>query len=1118
MQCPRCQTENRGGRRFCADCGAALPAACPSCGFANIEGDRFCGGCGDPLPEGKVGGAAPRAGAGERRQVTVLFADVVGFTSLSETLDPEAVHELMGGCCAHLSREVDRYGGMLTAFTGDGVMALFGAPLAEEDHAARAVHSALAIQNALTGFAEEVQQRFGVEFRMRIGVNTGLVLVGGLEEGEAAQYTALGDAVNLASRLESAAPPGGVLAGEMTWRAAGDAFRWQAVEPLHVKGKTEPVNAWEPVAVSDVQSRFDALAQRGLTAFVGRQAQLDELIAAWAEASGGAGRIVSVVGEAGLGKSRLIHEFKTELAKRDATVVEGSCFTYGDRISYLPFLQIIRRIVGVDEGALPGDIAGAFDKHLNQAGLTSSAPYLRQLFGLDPVDDTLARQSPATIRQRTRDAVAGLVLAAAEGALAVIVEDVHWIDSASEEVLSAVVEAMADKALLVVLAYRPEYLHAWGELGHHSELSMGRLGGAGSAAMVRAILGKSYASQLPLSALSVENSRGMVRHLLGGLDVPADLDELIDTYTDGNPLFIEELVRHLVEVGHLLVRDDGFVFDRPEEMKSLPTTLEGVLLARIDRLDPELRALLQSASVLGRVFPHELLGAVTGWPDGLDRALLELEDRDFVYQSGLAPDRRYSFKHVLTQEAVYQTLLSARRRADHEQAGRAIEALYHGRLDEWVEILVHHYSRSGNDDKALDYLAAAHRKAARTSAVLEADAFFQQAMAVLDRSAPTPGADRRRISFLVNQFLVAFLLNKTRSYVGFVEQYADVAERLDDPVLRRWMDLRGAQCAWCFGVLDEAIPGLQAVADGWEADGNLEGAANTYSWLMWAHLMRGNYDDVLALEPRALEVFERHFDALHYMWTRTAAAWALVHRGAWTKAIAECEAGLRVGEADGNNSLICFSAFSLCKAYTGKGQMDEALRYGELGLGRAPTPAEQLWTLTAMAQTWCRVGRSEEAVAALTMADPRYEGAEFLMASMWNRTVLGEAFMRAGRLAEATAALESVIERAGAAGMRFYVGSSLRLLGETLRRTGSDVDLRRRAGDAFEHAIDVLAAIGADNELAHAHAGYGRLHRDSGDAELARQQWCQALDLFERLGTQGEPDEIRTELAELRVS
>ncbi len=397
MDCPVCQGSNREGRRFCADCGAPLVLACSECGFANEPGERFCGGCGASVASSPVV-VEPE---GERKQVTVLFADLVGFTAMSESLDPETVGEIMGGCFGRLTREVERHAGKVNAFTGDGIMALFGAPIASEGHAVSAVHAALGIQEAMQEYDAMVRERWGVPLRMRIGLNTGLVIAGQIGDALRTDYTALGDTVNVAARLEAAAPSGAIWAGETTYRAAASVFTWRAVAPVVVKGKAEPVPVYEVLGSGPAQSRFDSVAQRGLTRFVGRESELDELVAAWHRARGGRGQVVSVVGEAGLGKSRLLHEFKQVLATEGAALVEGSCFAYGEATSYLPLLEITKALLGLDPAAGPAEARALTEAHLYSRSLdTAALPYLGQLLGLPGGDDALGpagggRRSPA---------------------------------------------------------------------------------------------------------------------------------------------------------------------------------------------------------------------------------------------------------------------------------------------------------------------------------------------------------------------------------------------------------------------------------------------------------------------------------------------------------------------------------------------------------------------------------------------------------------------------------------------------------------------------------------------------------------------------------------------------
>ncbi|HEX6379720.1 MAG TPA: AAA family ATPase, partial [Acidimicrobiia bacterium] len=884
------------------------------------------------------------------------------------------------------------------------------------------------------------------------------------------------------------------------------------------KGKSDPVVAYEPIAASEGQSRFEALAQRGLTSFVGRQAEFDALLRAWERAAAGAGQIVSVVGEAGLGKSRLLHEFKTEMAKREAPLFEGSCFTYGEAISYLPFLEIVRQVVGIDP-TVPADEASAvLDGYLARRALGSeSAPYLHHLLGQDPGDDLLARQSAAVIRQRTLDAVRDLLLAeAAEDALALVVEDVHWIDKASEDLLSVLVESVSDAPVLLVLVYRPEYLRAWGDVAYHAEVNLSRLGGVSSAAMVRAILNKSYAQRVSLEPLSDEDSQAMIRQLLGTATIPAELERLVESHADGNPLFIEELIRDLVESGDLVRDGEGYALTRKAEEINLPTTVGGLFLARADRLEPELRNLLQVASVLGRVFNFSLLAAVAGLQrDELERALLQLEDLDFVYQSALAPERQYSFKHVLAQEAIYQTLVRPRREAHHAAAGKAIEDLYSDRPDEWIEILAHHYTRSGDDAKALTYLELAHNKASRDYALAEAKGFFEDAMRILDRAPDTPQHRTQRVRFLANEFIVHYMLFEIPAFIELATRHQELADSIDDIGLRGLFYERLGYCQWMLGRLIESLDTCLRAAEMCEAGENTSGAGQAYTVLEWVHLVLGNYAEVDGWKQKALRAFERDYDPFHYMLARTGSAWAHIMRGAWSDAVQESEEAMRAGQEHDDPGLICFSHFMLCCAYTGEGRYEEAQSNGEFALQKAPTLAETVYSKSFLAGAWCRLGQAERAVETLVPLAPLYDASQFAVGQILNACYLGEAYCRTDRLKEAAETLEGTIEHTERIRMPFYLGSALRLRAEVARKADFTEPGRLRASGYFEKAIDVLSEIGAENELALARAGYARLCRESGDNDKARRYYRTALETLERLGSLAEPPVIRKALAEL---
>ncbi len=1132
MRCSGCQAENREGRRFCAECGASLALACVTCGYANEPGEKFCGGCGAPLSTvlaaAETKFSAPQsytprhlaekiltsrsALEGERKQVTVLFADVVGFSTLSERLDPEAIHTIMDGCFELLTRAVHRYEGTINQFTGDGIMALFGAPITHEDHTVRALQAALAIQGDVAGYGESVQRRIAGPFQMRIGVNTGTVVVGRIGDNLRMDYTAQGDTTNLAARLQQMAPPGAIWVGETTYRVAGAAFEWRPVGPIIVKGRETPTPAYELVGRRALRSRFDVQAQRGLTRFVGRDPEFQQLLARWTLAKQGQGQVVSVVGEAGLGKSRLIHEFKGRLSREGSLYFEGSCFAYGESISYLPFIQVVKEFCGLEGIAQEAEAKRPIDVRLMSLALdpVTVTPYLQNLLAFT-VDDPMFEKLPShLIRERTVAALTALILgAAAEGPLALILEDVHWIDKATEEVVAALVEGMAAAPLLVILGYRPEYLHAWANKAYHTHIPLSLLPSASRAEMVRAILDKPYASRLPLARLSPAESTALVQELLGTATIPPALERLIGDTTDGNPFFVEELTVSLLESGDLVRDNGGYAMARPVEALRLPTTVQGVLLARIDRLNDDLKQIVQLASVIGRVFSVPVLAEVAGHRPELEHLLLQLEDLEFVYPTTLAAQREYSFKHVLTQQAVYDALLRTKREALHERVGRALEALYPDQLEESYELLAYHYVRSPNADKAVEYLDRANQKAIKLNAMAEAKAHFVEAMRLLDGLPDTEANRRRRVALLANQFLVFFLLFELVRHYEDLTRFEPIAVALGEPSL---LGAYYGSMAWYeygLGRFQQAIDTGTRAAERCEAAGNAEDAAWAYMVLQWSYIYTGEFEEVLALEPRVERARERRFNFRAYMYSLSTMACTCLFLGRFERALEFGERELRIAEEFTDRSMISQALFILGWAYIYQGDWARALELLERSVRVAPTIADRTWAEGVLGIAHSRAGNADKAVEILARILQVYRVARYIPSEPFT-AYLGEAYWRAGEDEKARAVLEELLAILEPGGVRFWIGISHRVLGEIAAKTDPT-----RAAFHFDRGIGILAEIKAEPELALAYAAYGRFHTQQGNVVEARDYLTRALEIFERLGTLSEPDNVRRELVKL---
>ncbi len=1135
MVCTQCQHQNPDGAQFCNACAVPLDLGCPACGHVNPPRSRFCNECAAPLvvppstnPETRF--ASPRgytpqhlaekiltsrsALEGERKQVTVLFCDVANSTALAERLGPEGMHGVLNTFFELALADVHRYEGSINQFLGDGFMALFGAPLALEDHARRAVLAALDIRRRLAeGHSGPTPP--GGELAVRMGLNTGPVVVGKIGDNLRMDYTAVGDTTNLAARLQQMAPLGAIWVGDATYRVASTAFEWRSVGPIMVKGRETPTPAYELVSRRAVRSRFDVQAQRGLTRFVGRESEFQQLVSRWEVAKLGQGQVVSVVGEAGLGKSRLIHEFKARLSREGSFNLEGSCFAYGESISYLPFVHVVKAFFGLDGIAEDADAKRQIEARLASLALDSAAvtPFLQNLLAFTVDDRMFAKLPSHLIRERTVAALTALILGvAAERPLALIIEDVHWIDKATEEVVAALVEAMARVPLLVILGYRPEYLHAWTNKAFHTHIPLRLLQSASSAEMVRAILLKPYASRLPVARLSPAESTALVQELLGTATIPPALERLIGDTTDGNPFFVEELTLSLLESGELVRENGGYAMARPAEALQLPTTVQGVLLARIDRLNDDLKQLLQVASVIGRVFSAPVLAEVAAHPPELEHLLLQLEDLEFIYPTTLASHREYSFKHVLTQQAVYDALLRPKRESLHERVGQTLEALHADQLEEYDELLAYHYGRSPNADKAVEYLDRANRRAIRLNAMVEAKAHFVEAMRLLDTLPDTDANRRRRIALIADQALVFSLLFQLVEYHEHLTRFEPVAADLGEPGLLGAYYGAMSMCEWGFGRFHQAIARSKKASELSEAAGDAEGAARAYMVLQWCYFHTGEYGEALSLAPRVERAMERRFNFHWYTYSLAAMALACAFLGRCQRAIEYGEKQLRIAEEFTDRSLTSHALWVIARAHMYRGDSHRALEAAQRSVQIAPTTANRSWAEATLGVTHCRAGDAGKAVEILARLQAEYRAARYIP-SEHNTPFLGEAYWLAGEYEKGRAVLEELLPIIEPCGMRFPVGVSHRVLGEIAAKTDP-----ARAAFHFKRSIAVLSQIKAEPELALAYVGYGRLRKELGRIAEARDYLNRALEIFERLGTLHEPDKVRAELAELSTS
>src|SRR5277367_3203367 len=739
MRCTKCGIESTSGRKFCPECGTPLANRCGKCGAESAPTAKFCEDCGAPLavpapatskksndsPIRVADSAASENLEGERKTVTALFADIKGSTELEQDLDPEEARAIVDPALKLMIDAVRRYDGYVVQSTGDGIFALFGAPLAHEDHPQRALYAALRMQDELHRYSDQLLADGRAPLEIRVGANTGEVVVRSIATGGKTEYTPIGHTANLASRMQALAPTGSIAISEQTRKLVEGYFALKARGPTRVKGISERVNVYEVTGLGPLRTRLQRAAGRGLTKFVGREREMEAMKSAAEQALSGHGQIVAAIAEAGTGKSRLFFEFK---AKHQSgwMVLEAFSVSHGKASAYLPVIDLLHgyfRIVGDDdERSRRAKVIGsvlALDRALEDA-----LPYLFALLGIVEGDDPLAQMDGQVKRQRTLDSIKRLLLRESiNQPLMVFFEDLHWIDDETQAFLNLLADSIGTARLLLLVNYRPEYSHQWNS--------------------------KTYYTQLRLDPLGTESAGEMLQSLIGDAPELASLKDLIVDKTEGNPFFMEEIVQALHEEG-ALARNGAVHLTRALDALKIPTTVQAILVSRIDRLPGAEKELLQILAVIGTAFSLALAREVIKQPeDELNRMLSDLQLAEFIYEQPAVGDVEYTFKHALTQEVAYNSLLTERRKTLHERVGSVIETLYSDSLDDHVDQLAHHYRRSVNAAKAIQYMSRAAEQAVARNAFNQAVVGYKDGLARLSGIADQAERERREAALQV---------------------------------------------------------------------------------------------------------------------------------------------------------------------------------------------------------------------------------------------------------------------------------------------------------------------------------------------------------------------------------
>jgi len=1083
MRCPRCSADNSAGMRFCGQCGGPLGNACPSCGSSNPPEHRFCGQCGAALNRPGLQELSPAAAytaaadlsstlPGEMKQVTVLFCDIVNSTALTERLGPEAMRDLVSSFLATSLAEVHRYGGTAPQFTGDGFMAVFGAPLTQEDHVRRALLAALAIQRALSGHAEPADVP-PMDLPVRMGVHTGPVVFGPVSGNLRMDSTAIGDTANVAARLQQSADPGTILLSAAARLLAQGYAQVDPVEPITLKGKEEPFSAYRLLGVSHRHSGIrESTSSARATTFVDRESERAVLGDFLRLVQSGHGQAVGIVGEAGIGKSRLLVEFRQQVANEGVTWVEGRCLSYGTGIPYLLVLDLLRSSCGILETDQQETTSEKIGSSLRDVGMDPlrDGLFLLHLLGLKDTGSSPSLSNPEAVKAKTFEILRELILKASrQRTFVLVLEDLHWVDRISEEFLGFLTEKISGACILLLATYRPEYRPPW--------------------------IDKAYAAQTPLQPLSRDDSLQVVRSVLRAERLIELVTEEILVKGDGNPFFLEELALNAGQSRNL--RSDLLV----------PNTIHDVVMARIDRLPEETKRLLQTAAVIGREFSLSVLRKVWKGLAPLERRLRELCRLEFVYERIEPEGPVYVFRHALTQETVYGSLLERHRRIHHGAVGHALEELYSGRNTDIAELLAFHFGRSDETEKAIDSAISAAVKAGRGWANNEALTYFDEALRRLDSMPDTKSNRLRRIDAVLKQAEVKYALGQYAEQISALEEIQKIVDDADEPHrCATWHYWTGFLHSVSGGRPEVAIEHCREATKIASASGLDDIDAFAGSCLAQVYMAAGRLREAVVAGERAVSSFEARGNpwwAALTLWHLTSAANFL---GEWDASLEYCSRALAHGTAIKDVRLTVVSWSRMAVAYIVQGDIERGLECCDQALALAPIPRDAAYLQMVRGYGNIKAGRLDEGVMVLAEGLAWFEHSHMRYIQVIGGCWLAEGHLRRGDHSSARSLIQDLLSTSRTAGYLHYEGRACWLMAAWLGTEASAA-----AEDYVGAAIRIFRQVGAQNDLAKAIVTFAALRQRAGDVVTARELLQQAFAIFRSLGTLDEP--IRVEAA-----
>jgi predicted ATPase/class 3 adenylate cyclase len=1007
--------------------------------------------------------------------VTALFSDLSGYTAMSEKLDPEEVKEITSRIFGEIAQVVAKYEGFIEKFVGDAVMALFGVPKAHEDDPVRAIRAAREIHDLVESLSPQIEEKVGQAISMHSGINTGLVVTGevDLEKGT---HGLTGDAINLASRLSSIAKADEILVGQATYRQAEGYFVFEPLKPTKLKGKAEPIIPSRVVGETKAQTRFEAVEERGFIPYTGRKQELSVLQGCIGEAMTGKGQFVTVVGEAGIGKSRLLFELRHSLDRDRVTLLQGRCQSYGTDTPYLPFVNALRRGLDLREDDSPAQLLEKAVTNILAVDSTLEPylPHYLHLLSIPNNEYSMPKNLRGEeLRKSLQKALAAiLILNTQHKPMVLILEDWHWADEASDLALRHLVSMIPSYPLMLVVLYRPEYKASWESLEIHTPLV--------------------------LKALGRPNTEDIVKSIFNADGLPEGLGEMIHGRTGGNPLFIEELANSLVEQRAVLVKKRQAALTQSVEDLQLPDTVQAVISSRFDRLDGKAQETLRLASVIGREFAKRTLERITPTREELSKPLEDLKALEVIQQIRVLPEAEYIFKHVLTQVVVYDSLLLQRRKELHGLVGKAIEEFYANRLEEHYEALAHHYSNSAYPEKAIHYLELAGDKATKYFSLGEARKHYRIAIEFLDSLENSSETKDSYIELSLKWAEVSHYA-PSEEHVAILEMSRHYAQELKDEKRQARTMYWIGRMHYALGKMRKALPLFERCIGIGQATKDDELLALPYNIIGRMCFYSAEFKKGIDYLEKGIPIVERLGNHEETIYSLSFLAMLYVQNGNFSRGHALISKALQLARDFNSRTWESLALGAKAHIHARRGEWNASRQAGALGSeisNQIGNPVMEGIDLAFLGYATFMEGEREAGLKLMLGGIDKIESAGSRLSLSFFYNQIATISILHGRIADAVAFAEKALEGSKTGDHLFEEFAYFVLAKAATLKTSQDWDI------AQEHMNTAVRIAGEQNSmttLAEIHYRYAEILAEKGDIDKAREQVDKATSLFSEM-------------------